>query len=154
MSRFRNGLCAAAFQCILGLITCCAGFSAGAATPATSLCAHEPPEIGALDPSVTDATISEVTTGSLDSRFTGTSLKEQVARGEVLWLRVASRESFGRGDIPIIVAHAGMLHGIQVYAAGSGEALPPAARIPEFAGARDTAFLLPAGVVSVQRLPP
>jgi two-component system, sensor histidine kinase LadS len=150
MGSSRNGLHAAAFQCILGLITCCAGFSAGAATPAASLGHHEPPEIRALDPSVTDATAAEVTSGSLDSRFTGTSIKDQAARGEVLWLRVASRELFSRGDIPVIVAHAGMSHEVQVYAAGSGQALPPAAKIPEFAGARDTAFLLPAGATLAQ----
>jgi diguanylate cyclase (GGDEF)-like protein len=38
-----------------------------------------------------------------------------------------------------------MLHKVQVYAAGTGNPLPPAGHIPEFAGARDTAFLLPAG---------
>ncbi|MBS0422427.1 MAG: diguanylate cyclase [Proteobacteria bacterium] len=144
MSSFRNGLRAAAFQWILGLITCCAGFSAGAATHSTSLGSHDPPEIRVLDASITDATISEVASGSLDSRFTGTRIKEQAARGDVLWLRVSTREAFRTGDLPVIVVHAGMLHTIQVFAAGSGQALAPAAKIPEFAGARDTAFLLPA----------
>lgn len=159
MGSFRTGFRTAAFQCILGLITFCAGHSAAAATPAASLGSHQPPEIRALDPSVTDATISEVTSGSLDSRFTGTTIKEQASRGEVLWLRVASRESFGRGDIPVLVAHAGMLHDVHVYAAGSGQALAPAGKIPEFAGARDTAFLLPTatagtGAVYVRIAPP
>jgi diguanylate cyclase (GGDEF)-like protein len=144
MSSFRNGLRATAFQWILGLIICCAAFSADAATP----------EIRVLDSSIADATISEVTSGSLDARFTGTSFKEQVVRGDVLWLRVATHETFRRGDIPVIVAHAGMLHTIQVFAAGSSQALPPAARIPEFAGARDTAFLLPGGVMYVRIAPP
>ena len=133
-----------AFQWILGLIICCAGFSVSATTP----------EIQALDPSVSDATVSEVTSGSLDSRFTGASLQEQASRGEVSWLRVASDESSRTDVIPVVVVHAGMLHGIRVYAAGTGKPLPPAARIPEFAGARDTAFLLPAGAVYVRIEPP
>ena len=134
-----------AFQWILGLVACCVGFSVGAATP----------EIRALDPVVTDATISEITSGSLDSRFTGASFKEQASRGDVMWLRVASDESVRADAIPVVVVHAGMLHGIQVYAAGgTGKPLPPAAKIPEFAGARDTAFLLPAGAVYVRIAPP
>src|ERR1700753_2943245 len=60
MSNFRSGIrLAVAFQYILGLIFLCAGFSVGAVTP----------EIRALDPAITDATLSEVTSGSLDAKF-------------------------------------------------------------------------------------
>src|SRR5207248_2630184 len=93
-------------------------------------------------------TISEVTSGSLDTRFTASNPKEQAARGEVMWLRVASHEAFGADVIPAILVHMGMLHQVEVYAAGSGRSLPVAARIPEFAGARDTAFILPSGAAS------
>jgi hypothetical protein len=50
-------------------------------------------------------------------------------------------------DIPVLVVHSGLFHNLQVYPAGTGSAqpLPPAARIPAFAGARDTAYLLPPG---------
>jgi len=151
MSSFRNGPLAAAFQYSLGLIILCVGFSAGAVTPEGS--GRTPPAIQgltiqALDPSITDATISEVTSGSLDAKFTAPNPREQASRGEVMWLRVASHEAFGAGAIPAILVHAGMLHQVEVYAASSGTPLPVAARIPEFAGARDTAFILPSGVAA------
>jgi diguanylate cyclase (GGDEF)-like protein len=151
MSSFRNGPLAAGFRYILGLIILCVGFSADAATPEDP--AHGPrnvhsigmaaDEVRALDPSITDATISEVTSGSLDAKFTTPNPREQASRGEVMWLRVASHEAFGAGDIPAVLVHSGMLHQVEAYAAISGKSLPPAAKIPEFAGARDTAFLLP-----------
>jgi diguanylate cyclase (GGDEF)-like protein len=162
MRSFRNGARAAAFHCILGLITCCVGLGAGTASAAIGprdhahSQLHNPPDVQALDSTVADATISEVTGGSLDSRFKGSSLGEAASRGEVLWLRIGSHEAFSELVIPILVVHAGMLHKIQVYAAGTGKLLPPAGRIPEFAGARDTAFLLPggAGPVYVRIAPP
>jgi diguanylate cyclase (GGDEF)-like protein len=145
MGSFRNGVRAAAFQCILGLITCCVGLGAGTAVAAAFHShAHDAPDVQALDSSVSDATISEVTNGSLDTKFTGASFKEPASRGDVIWLRVSSHEDFRNRVIPVLVVHAGMLHQVQVYAAGTGNPLPPAGRIPEFAGARDTAFLLPA----------
>jgi diguanylate cyclase (GGDEF)-like protein len=151
MSSFRNGPLAAAFQYILGLIFLCVGFSAGAVTPESS--GRTPPAIQgltiqALDPSITDATISEVTSGALDAKFTAPNPREQASRGEVMWLRVASHQAFGAGAIPAILVHAGMLHRVEVYAAGSGKPLPVAARIPEFAGARDSAFILPSGTAT------
>jgi diguanylate cyclase (GGDEF)-like protein len=160
MSSFRNGPLAAAFQYTLGLLILCVGFSAGAATPENS--AHTPPAIQgptmqALDPSITDATISEITSGSLDARFTAPNSREQASRGEVMWLRMASHKAFGPGVIPAILVHSGMLHHVEAYAAGSGQPLPPAAQIPEFAGARDTAFLLPgepSQAVYVRIVPP
>jgi diguanylate cyclase (GGDEF)-like protein len=145
MGSFRNGVRAAAFQCILGLITCCVGLGAGTAVAASFHShAHDAPDVQALDSSVSDATISEVTDGSLDTKFTGASFKEPVSRGDAFWLRLSSHEDFSNRVIPVLIVHAGMLHQVQVYAAGTGNPLPPAGRIPEFAGARDTAFLLPA----------
>jgi two-component system, sensor histidine kinase LadS len=139
MSSYRIGARAAAFRCILGLITCfmLAGIAAAAATP----------EIQILDATVADATISEVTRGSLDSHFINGSLRESASRGEVFWVRIQSDPVSDPNVIPVLVVHAGRLHNIQAYATGSGGAhpLPAAARIPEFAGARDTAFELPRG---------
>jgi diguanylate cyclase (GGDEF)-like protein len=166
MSSSRNGARAAAFRCILGLITCCVGLGAGTAMAAIvpiqadiqvhSQTHHGRPHVQALDSTVSDATISEVTSGSLDSRFTDSSFKEAATRGEVVWLRIGSQEVFSNPVIPVLIVHAGMLHQIQVYTAGRGTPLPPAARIPAFAGARDTAFLLPAGpgTVYVRIAPP
>jgi diguanylate cyclase (GGDEF)-like protein len=163
MRSFRNGPLAAAFSYMLGLIILCVGLSAGAATPEGS--AHgpshrhglAPDDIRALDPSITDATISEVTSGSLDAKFTASNPREQASRGEVMWLRVASHAEFGAGAIPAILVHAGMLHQVEVYAASSGKPLPAAAKIPEFAGAQDTSFILPgepSQAVYVRIVPP
>ena len=150
MGSIRNGARAAAFQCILGLITCFVG--AGTATAVVV----DPFSIQALDSAVADATISEVTSGSLDSRFTNSSFKDSASQGEVFWVRVHGQS--GNSVLPVLVVHSGRLRNIQVYEAGTGIAqpLPPAAQIPAFAGARDTAFLLPAGrsTVYVRIAPP
>src|ERR1700736_5700640 len=150
MGSFRNGARAAAFQCILGLITCFVG--AGTATAVVV----DPFSIQALDSAVADATIFEVTSGSLDSRFTNSSFKDSVSQGGVLWVRVHGQS--GTPALPVLVVHSGRLRNIQVFEAGTGIAqpLPPAAQIPAFAGARDTAFLLPAGrsTVYVRIAPP
>jgi diguanylate cyclase (GGDEF)-like protein len=127
----------AAFLCILALI-------AGSvfALPATGAT----PEIQVLE-SVADATASEVTSGSLDSHFNDSSFREHAVRGEFFWLKIRTDQPPDTKAIPVLVVHMGMLHKIQVYPAGdgSGGPLPEAARIPEFAGARDTAFVLPSG---------
>jgi hypothetical protein len=150
MGSFRNGASAAAFQCILGLITCFVGAGTAAAVVV------DPFSIQALDSTVSDATISEVTSGSLDSRFTNSGFKDSASRGEVFWVRIHGQS--GNPALPVLVVHSGRLHTMQVYAAGTGIAqpLPPAARIPDFAGTRDTAFLLPAGrsTVYVRIAPP
>ncbi len=136
MGRLRIGTQAAAFQCVLALL---AGFMFARAAVAA-------PQIQVLE-SATDATASEVISGSLDSRFTGSSFREQASRGEFFWLKIQSDAPLNTHVIPVLVVHAGMSHKIQVYLAGSedGQPLPEAARAPEFAGARDTAFVLPAG---------
>jgi len=134
------GMRAAAFRCILSLVTCLA--LAGQADAAT-------PEIQLLDTTIADATASEVSSGSLDSRFTRSSFQEAASRGETFWLRIQSDGPLNNPVMPILVVHSGMLHKFQVYTAGSGEPVPAAAHIPEFGGARDLAFLMPAGYGAV-----
>jgi diguanylate cyclase (GGDEF)-like protein len=145
MGSFRTGARAAAFRCILNLVTCfvLAGIGASHAARAAT------PDIQTLDGTVADATVSEVTSGSLDSHFTHASFRESASRGEIFWLRIQSDSPLNTTVIPVLVVHSGMLHKFQVYPAGSGRTLPPAAHIPEFAGARDTAFVLPEGVGTV-----
>jgi diguanylate cyclase (GGDEF)-like protein len=140
------GVCAAAFRCILGLACLVLARAAVAGTP----------EIRVLDTKIADATVSEVVSGSLDSRFTQSSYGDPASRGEIFWLRIQSDRSLNTDVIPVVVAHSGMLHKFQVYAPGSGHPLPPAAHIPEFGGARDIAFVLPAaeGTVYVRVVPP
>jgi diguanylate cyclase (GGDEF)-like protein len=118
------------------------------------------PEIHVLDPTVTDATAAEVTSGSLESRFGAVNQRDSALRGDPVWLRVQSKSPApsNSGSLPILIIHAGMLHKIQVYAAGAGLGPPlrVAAQAPEFAGARDTAYLLPAAdsTVYVRVQPP
>jgi diguanylate cyclase (GGDEF)-like protein len=142
MSSLRTGTRAAAFRCILNLVTYFVLAGIGATRAAT-------PEIQALDATVADATASEVTSGSLDSRFTQPSFREPAARGEIFWLRIQSDSRLHSDVIPVLVVHSGMLHKFQVYPAGSSRPLPQAAHIPEFGGARDIAFVLPAGYGTV-----
>src|ERR1700761_4065601 len=129
---------------ILGLLACLplvgTTLAAELALPA--------PEIRALDLSVADATASEVTSGKLDSHFTSVQFDGPLSRGEIVWLRIQTPVAIpGSGTIPVLIVHAGMLHKVQVYAASTtlGARLPVAAHAPEFAGARDTAFILPLG---------
>jgi diguanylate cyclase (GGDEF)-like protein len=152
MSSSRTGARAAAFRCIVKVVTCIVltGMGASHATRAAT------PEIQALDATVADATTSEVTSGSLDSRFTQPSFQESASRGETFWLRIQSDNPLNTNDIPVLVVHSGMLHKFQVYTPGSGRPLPTAAHIPGFGGARDLAFVLPAseGTVYVRVEPP
>jgi diguanylate cyclase (GGDEF)-like protein len=142
MGSFRIGRRVVAFQCIPGLIVCF-GLAATAAVAA--------PEIKALDSTVADATISEVTSGSLDSHFTNPSFKESASRGEVFWLRVQSDKPLATDVIPVLVVHTGMLHKAVVYTPGARTSRPllPAARIRGFAGSRELAFVLPQGYGTV-----
>ena len=144
MGSSRTGARAAAFRCILNLVTCfvLAGIGASHATRAVAAT----PDIQALDGTVADATASEVTSGSLDSHFIHASFRESASRGETFWLRIQSDSPLDTNVIPVLVVHSGMLHKFQVYTPGSGRPLPAAAHIPDFGGARDIAFVLPAGV--------
>lgn len=140
------GARAAAFRCILGLACLMLARATVAGTP----------EVRVLDTKIADATASEIVSGSLDSHFTQSSFREAASRGEIFWLRIHSDSPLNTDVIPVIVTHAGMSHEFQVYEPGSGHPLPPAAHIPEFGGARDTAFVLPPGhsTVYVRVAPP
>jgi two-component system, sensor histidine kinase LadS len=141
MGRYRFGARLATFQCFLALL---------AGIVFTGKAAGATPQIQVLE-SVSDATTSEVTSGALDPRFTGASFRERAARGEFIWLKIQSDKPLNPDVIPILVVHAGMLHKVQVYAGDRNEVrpLPVAASTPEFAGARDTAFVLPPGLGTV-----
>lgn len=140
MGRFRIGAHAATFQCLLAIM---AWAFAGRAAAAEL-------DFKVLE-SVADATASEVTSGSLDAHFSGTSFQEAAHRGDFFWLRIKNDRSFNTDEIPVLVVHAGMSHKVQVYsgtpvAVAGGEPptpLPIAARNWAFAGGRDTAYLLP-----------
>jgi len=148
MGRLPLSARAATFQCVLALL---------ASLVLSGRALGISPEIQVLE-ATPDATASEVASGSLDSRFTGTSFREHASRGDYFWLKIHSSAPLNTNLIPVLVVHAGMLHRMQVYAAGSNgdRPLPIAAHAAEFAGARDTAFVLPAesGTVYVHVEPP
>jgi two-component system, sensor histidine kinase LadS len=127
-----------AFRRILGFLFACFLLTGAAAASA--------PEIQVLDPTVADATASEVTTGARDALFKPSSYRELASRGDAFWLRIRSKEPRDANVIPVLVVHAGMFHKIRVYAAAAGSDPPliSAAHAAEFAGARDTAYILPA----------
>jgi diguanylate cyclase (GGDEF)-like protein len=137
MGRPVGRACGAAFQCILALVTCLS---------LTSPVAAAAPQVRALE-SVADATVSDVINGSLDSRFTAGNLSDHVARGDFFWLKVDTDQPARAETVPVLVVHAGMTHRIHFYLAGSGDGkpLPEAAHYPEFAGTRDTAFVVRPG---------
>jgi diguanylate cyclase (GGDEF)-like protein len=123
---------------ILCLLTCYPG---GAVAAISDIRA----DIRVLDSTVADATASEVISGSLDSQFRSGGLREATVRGEPFWLRIQSQDLPDANVIPVLVVHAGVLHRIRVYAAPmvSERPLLAAAHAPEFAGARDAAYILP-----------
>lgn len=135
MGRPVERACGAAFQCILAWVCLLLTQAAAAA-----------PQVRALE-SPADAAVADVINGSLDSRFTAIDLKEYAARGDFFWLKVDSDQTARPDAIPVLVVHAGMTHRIHVYVAGSANAkpLPEAAHYPEFAGSRDTAYIVPSG---------
>jgi diguanylate cyclase (GGDEF)-like protein len=140
---------------ILGLLACCLLFT-GAALAAEAIAPVR--SIQVLDAAVADATASEVSSGALDGRFRPGSFQEPAARGEVFWLRILHEGAPNTHSLPVLVIHAGRFHMVRVYlpGAGLGPPLPVAAYVPEFAGARDSAYILPAaaGPVYVQVQPP
>src|SRR5436305_8764008 len=125
MASSRTGIRIPAFWCILSLVTCL--ILAGTASAAPAMRAT--PDIRVLDPTIADATVSEVTSGSLDARFTGSDFRKPAAQGEVFWLRIHSNSLLEAPVLPVLVVHSGMLHKLKLYVAGSGEALPAAAHI-------------------------
>jgi diguanylate cyclase (GGDEF)-like protein len=105
--------------------------------------ANTAPDIRLLDGTVPAATIVN---GSRDASFTAAKIDEPLSRGAAVWLRVEAQAPLRKNVIPVVVIQAGMLHKISVFARYSqGESVPVAARIPEFAGGRDSAYILPGG---------
>jgi diguanylate cyclase (GGDEF)-like protein len=130
---------------IFGFIALCAlaGGALGLVGQSGTDLANTAPDIRVLDGTVPAATIAS---GSLDTSFTSTKIDAPVSRGGPVWLRVEAQAPLRKNVIPVVVIQAGMLHKISVYARGSqGETVPVAARVPEFAGGRDSAYILPGG---------
>ena len=134
---------ALAAACIL---ICLGNFTAAAAAAAESNS-----RLLALDAAVPNPTVAEVTSGSLDSRFSpfaGSKL-----RGSY-WLKLESANPFPPTGIPVVVMNAGRQTHAELFAARGGAAvsLPRAAHLPEFRGTQETLFTLVEGLTAGQSL--
>jgi two-component system, sensor histidine kinase LadS len=101
-----------------------------------------------LDAAVGDAPSADVAAGRLDSRFGPYNAKGSHLLTRPLWFKVSAPDLKPGTDIPVLLARAGMDQSVEVFApsAGSATALQPVTVIPQFGGAEDTVFVLPAGL--------
>ena len=114
-------------SCIGARILVFFAFCALAGVAGADTSANTGPDVRILDASAPAATIEAVASGSLDSHFTGTSYGQSASRSERIWLRVQTDPQSRKDVIPVLVVHAGILHKVNVYAAGpSGQPLPQA----------------------------
>ncbi len=135
-------------------------------SPAIVAAAQPALEVRVLDPTVSDATLDAVTSGSLDSRFGPLTNSAPKHAPDPLWLRVRSDGPFNPAGIPVLIARMGWFARVKVFTGdpasganagghadpgGAGEApttaaaqpLPHATDLREFGGAHDGVFILP-----------
>jgi len=127
-------------------------------TPA-AMAAEPAFDIRVLDAALTNASVTAVTSGSLDDKFTaltGTKLRNR--RG-AFWVKLRSIDQFTPTDlplagIPVLVMHAGRQTQGELFAArdGSAVSLPQATQLPGFRGTQDTVFTLIEGLTAGQSL--
>jgi two-component system, sensor histidine kinase LadS len=101
-----------------------------------------------LDPSAGDPPSAAVTGGALDERFGPFAPAGSHLRTAPLWFRLpppASAPALSDGQIPVLLARAGIDQNVEVFAGRGGVPVPltPATVVPQFGGAQDTVFLLP-----------
>ncbi|MGC1727933.1 MAG: diguanylate cyclase [Steroidobacteraceae bacterium] len=111
--------------------------------------AGSPLEAQALDPQLGDPAAAVVAGGSLDAHFVPFIPSGSHLQTQPLWLRLPpmSPAAPGAATIPVLVARAGIDQPLTVFArhAGAPFALTPVAVLPQFGGAQDSVFVLPAG---------
>ena len=116
-------------------------------------------DIQLLDAAAVNPSVTAVTSGSLDDKFTpltGTRLRNH---GGAFWLKLEFPQHFTPTDmpvtgIPVVVMHAGRQTQAEAFAARGGAAvpLPQAAQLPGFRGTQDTVFALIDGLWAGQSL--
>jgi diguanylate cyclase (GGDEF)-like protein len=140
-----------------------------------------PFELTLLRPGSSDATAASVTNGSLDSRFEDFDRYKPTTSSETFWIRLRARTSFNPdGKVPVLIARGGWYEQIEAFradsptsspaaildptATGSAAAVPGGAAgpshqplqhvidLPEFGGAHNSVFILPAGLTAGQSL--
>jgi diguanylate cyclase (GGDEF)-like protein len=118
---------------------------------------YPPFELALLTPTDPEAAAAAVTSSSLDLGFKPFETYKPAAASETFWVRLRARTSFNpAGKIPVLIARGGWYERIETFLAGSsaagGQALQRVADVPEFGGAHDSIFILPAGLTAGQTL--
>ena len=116
-----------------------------------------PIEVRVLDPVLGDPSVASVTAGRLDGHFGPFVAHGSHLLTAPLWFRLPA---LGRapaqtaGQIPVLLARAGMDQTVQLFARRDGQSvsLAPATVVPQLAGAEDTVFVLPPGLDADQPL--
>jgi diguanylate cyclase (GGDEF)-like protein len=112
--------------------------------------AGSPLEAQRLDPKLGDPGTTQVAGGSLDGHFTPFMPRGSHFETQPLWLRLppVSPAAPGAAAIPVLVARAGIDQSLSVFARRSGQplALTPTTVMPQFGGAQDSVYALPAGL--------
>jgi len=116
-----------------------------------------PLEVRVLDPSLGDPAAATVSAGTLDGHFVPFDAHGSHFLTAPLWFRLPAltRSPVERsGEIPVLLARAGMDQSVEVFARRGGEhlSLSPATVVPQFGGAEDTVFVLPPGLDARQPL--
>jgi len=120
-----------------------------------------PLQVQLLDPALGDPPVPVVTGESLEGRFAPFEPRGSHLRTTPLWFRLpplaggpSESGAADAGSIPVLVARCGMDQSVEVYAWRRGEilALAPTSVLPQFGGAEDTLFALPAGLDAGQPL--
>jgi two-component system, sensor histidine kinase LadS len=103
-----------------------------------------------LDPQLGDPAPAMVAGGSLDAHFAPFTARGSHLQTEPLWLRLPppSPATPGAATLPVLVVRAGIDQPIRLYArrAGAPLALTVTTVMPQFGGAQDSVFALPAGL--------
>jgi two-component system, sensor histidine kinase LadS len=116
-----------------------------------------PLEVRVLEPSLGDPSAARVTAGTLDGHFAPFEARGSHRLTAPLWFRLPALERAsmdGAGQIPVLLARAGMDQSVEVFARRAGEhlSIAPATVVPQFGGAEDTVFVLPPGLDPSQPL--
>jgi two-component system, sensor histidine kinase LadS len=110
-----------------------------------------------LPPIYPTPTAEIVSSGALDARFQPIDAARVQHRGGTYWLRLqltAAGETAaheGVPSLPVLVVRQGHDPRVRVFAPSAAE-LPRAARLPEFGGGHEVAFMLPRGMAAGQAL--
>jgi two-component system, sensor histidine kinase LadS len=111
--------------------------------------AGNPVDVEVLDTSLGDPSAAAVTGGTLDQKFGPFTARGSHLATSPLWFRLSPAPGpHPAGATPVLLARTGMDQTAEVFGrrAGRAVALTPTIVVPQFGGAQDTVFALPADV--------